>query len=640
MPTRSGSIGSSGGWTNLQAAKSIGITMSANEYPKGTITFSGIGSGAFWYNGAGTQSETMAVYLCDSAGNNAYKLFDVTWNSEFTNSTTKTATGMNCPNLKGKALYIKGVLPRNPSYANLRGYSGVSVDTQYDSFSITCSASTGGSLRADKSSATPGDTVTLTPTANTGYYFTGYSSSPAVTISNNKFTMPSSAITVTANFAKIGYNITRVSNPSGGGTVTTSKSNATQGETINVSQTPNTGYYFTGWTTSPANLISGSSFTMPASAVTVTANYKRRSTASVNKTSVDGGGTLTMTISTESSAYTHKYQLSFGSGMAAAETSVAAGVTTVNISVPLSWSTAIPNATSKTGGTLTLKTYSGSTLIGTYTVTGLTYTVPASVKPTLGTVTTRIIRTIDGVTYADIGDFYTQSHCGVRIQGSASGDQGSTISSMTVTISGYSGSNYSKTVLTGSIDFTSGLLIIAGNTTITVTATDSRGRTSSTTVTIEVMAYSAPAGSLRVYRVDALGDVDDMGVYGRYELTKQYTQLGTNTLSWTLSYTGGTATSPPDSGDLLPGDRKNFSETLEYDFTLTLSDSLETVTITARLPSARFIIFVDSSGDKIGFMKVPNQPIPTGKQRTFEISADTQIYIGNQTLEDYIRSLT
>ena len=39
-------------------------------------------------------------------------------------------------------------------------------------------------------------------------------------------------------------------------------------------------------------------------------------------------------------------------------------------------------------------------------------------------------------------------------------------------------------------------------------------------------------------------------------------------------------------------------------------------------------------------MKVTNKTIPSGKNRTVEFSADTQIYIGDQTLEDYIRSIT
>ena len=82
-----------------------------------------------------------------------------------------------------------------------------------------------------------------------------------------------------------------------------------------------------------------------------------------------------------------------------------------------------------------------------------------------------------------------------------------------------------------------------------------------------------------------------------------------------------------------------FDQISEYTVTLTLADSLETVIITTSLPSARFVMYVDSSGNKIGFMKVPNQSIPEGMKGTFEIDGDTQIYIGQTTLEDYIRSI-
>lgn len=235
-----------------------------------------------------------------------------------------------------------------------------------------------------------------------------------------------------------------------------------------------------------------------------------------------------------------------------------------------------------------------------------------------------------------------QSKCGVRIQASASGQQSATISSMSLTISGYSGSSYTKTVSSGSMDFTSGLLTISGTTTITVTATDSRGRTTSLSTQITVTPYARPSGSLEVWRVNNAGTKDDMGTYGKYSLKRNYTTVGSNSLTSSLSITGmsGSASNPATSGDLLPGSRKTFAETNEYTVNLTLTDSFETVTIQVTLPSARFIIYVDSTGNKLGFMKVTNKTIPSGKNRTVEFSADTQIYIGDQTLEDYIRSIT
>ena len=426
-----------------------------------------------------------------------------------------------------------------------------------------------------------------------------------------------------------------------GGTLTANKSSARAGETVTLTPSANSGYAFKDYTKTPSNLsITNNSFTMPGQNVSVKANFYKLSTGSLSKKSMNGGETITLTITTESTAYSHKYKLSFGTGMETVETNVAAGTKSVNISVPIDWSDQIPNQVSKSGGTLTLKTYSGSTHIGTTTITGLTYNVPSSVVPTIGDITTTIARTIDGTTYANIGDIYVQNHSGVRIQTTASGARNSTIAGITASIDGYTGNKYSNTSLTSPIDFTTGLLINSGTNTIRITATDSRGRTASKTATITVYAYSAPTGSLTVKRVDSDREDADMGLYGVYTLTKQYTSLDNlNTLTWSLSVMGYTANSPGDTGDLLPNNRMVFNETQEYPVTLTLADAFETTVIRQDLRSVRYIMAFDASGNKIGVMKYPNKEIPTGKLRTFEFSEDTQIYIGNKTLEQYITDI-
>lgn len=67
------------------------------------------------------------------------------------------------------------------------------------SYSVTCQTDGHGTLSASPSSGTAGTTITLTPTAYSGYVFDHYSSSQ-VSVSNNKFTMPSSNVTVKAYF--------------------------------------------------------------------------------------------------------------------------------------------------------------------------------------------------------------------------------------------------------------------------------------------------------------------------------------------------------------------------------------------------------------------------------------------------------
>jgi uncharacterized repeat protein (TIGR02543 family) len=100
--------------------------------------------------------------------------------------------------------------------------------------------------------------------------------------------MPSSNVSITANYTKITYTVTVSANPTGGGspyTTDASGDNApsfSSGETVKVYASTATlhGYAFNGWT-SASNITfadasaENTSFTMPASDVSITANYKK-----------------------------------------------------------------------------------------------------------------------------------------------------------------------------------------------------------------------------------------------------------------------------------------------------------------------------------------------------------------------------
>lgn len=525
--------------------------------------------------------------------------------------------------------------------------AGVTVTAvwQKTNYTVTISGGTGGSVTASKTTANYGDTITLTVTPSANYHLSSLTAvrtgtGTAVAISSNKFTMPASGVTVTAAFAKDSYAITKKANPTGGGTVTGAGS-AEVGTSVTMSQTAATGYYFNGWTISSGTISSGGVFTMPATAVTVTANYLKRSTATINKTTLTGGDSAVLTISPDKATYSHSYRIyKSGTNLTTGWVTVAAGTTSVTVSIPATWSQYVTTATSLSGLACEVRTYSGSTLIGTYTVSGsLTYAVPASQVPTVAAFTPSIALTVGGTTYESVGNYYVQSHCGVSVSASASGVQGSSIVSMSLTMSGYSGSSYSTTAAAASLSFTSGLLTKAGSCTITVTATDSRGRTGSRTATITVTAYNKPSGSLRVWRVDSNGDEDDMGTYGKYTLGRVYTAVGTN--AWTINRLTCQSTnenSPAATGDLLPSSRKTFQTNSEYTVTLTLKDKFEQTTITVKLPSARYIIYTDATGDHLSFMKAANKATPSGKASTVEFAGDSQIYIGDSLFEDYVRS--
>ena len=508
----------------------------------------------------------------------------------------------------------------------------------------TVTPAAGGTASLNKTSASVGDEITVNVTPATGYKLQSITTSPARTVKDNKFTMPASDVAVTVTFVKIDYNIYRNTSPSGAGTVTTNKNTAKMGESVTVSQTPATGYYFDGWTKNPANLtISGGAFTMPAQNVTLTANYLKRSTASVNRKSVTSNGTVTLTITPDKAEYRHKYRLNFGTGMDTGWVSVAANTTSVTISIPDSWADALPNAESKSGGVLTVKTYksNNTTEIGSYEITGMVFNVRSDLKPTLSDITKSIARTINGTTYANVGNYYIQGKSGVRIQATADGVRGSTITKIESTLSGYSGDAYNKTVTnTTSLDYTTGLLNVKGSISITVKATDSRGRTATKKTTISVKAYSKPSGTLDVWRVDSGGDDDDFGIYAKYTKTNTYSNVGSNSLTVSLKSQNVTVTGPAATGNLLPTSRQTFDRMTEYSIELILTDAFETVTITAKLPTALYIIHTNAGGDRIAFMKAVNKGLSkNGKDTVIEFSDDAQMYIGAEKLQDYISNI-
>lgn len=131
--------------------------------------------------------------------------------------------------------------------------------------------------------AKAGTEVTLVPTPDSGYKLASWDvqdgSSNTVTVTNNKFTMPSSNVTVDATFKYL-YDITV--NDAEHGSVSASPTTAIEGETVTLTVTPDDNYQLASITAKDAGdnnvAISGTgntrTFTMPASAVTVTPTFE------------------------------------------------------------------------------------------------------------------------------------------------------------------------------------------------------------------------------------------------------------------------------------------------------------------------------------------------------------------------------
>ena len=155
-------------------------------------------------------------------------------------------------------------------------------------YNITVTQPTGGTISVSAETAHVGDLITLTATPNANYEFTSWSvtyqseegTTVAVEVTNNTFTMPAADVTVSAVFTYVPptYTIT-VTQPSTGGSISADKKEATEGETVTLSYTEHSNYDFAGWAVTrddDGSVISTSSntFRMPASDVTVTAQFR------------------------------------------------------------------------------------------------------------------------------------------------------------------------------------------------------------------------------------------------------------------------------------------------------------------------------------------------------------------------------
>ena len=208
------------------------------------------------------------------------------------NGATATITDAN-HNILGKATVNNGsatitvsgnLTPNQELTLCVFGYNKVTYlgtitvtgGTQYD---ITVNQPQHGTISVPVQ-AYGSSTVTLTATPETGYCLYSWTVTDAnnnpVTVTNNQFTMPSSAVTVTATFVPgLKVSLASVMN----GSIGTDMEYALQGNTINLTATPASNYVFDSWVvykTGDVNTmvtVSNNSFTMPNYPVTVSAIF-------------------------------------------------------------------------------------------------------------------------------------------------------------------------------------------------------------------------------------------------------------------------------------------------------------------------------------------------------------------------------
>lgn len=335
-------------------------------------------------------------------------------------------------------------------------------------------------------------------------------------------------------------------------------------------------------------IYNGSSYTdyLKWTAVTLEVDWQEPATQpTLSEATVEMGKSVTINTPAVNSAYRHTLRYAFGKATGTIAENVA---NSKSWTPPVSLASRIPDAASGIG-TIYCDTYSGSTLLGTKSVS-ITLTIPSSVVPSAGKLTAAVTEDTSGT-----GQFVRgMGKAAVSLSGAA-GVYGSTIKSYSVSGGGWS-SNEST--------LTTGILQAAGEITFTAVVTDSRGRTAQTTCQIEVIAYDKPGiSSLSVYRCDSTGAKKNAGTYAAIEIKASYSAITGNTVTLKAAYkltsdaSYGNDTVLTNSGKTVIGGALSASHT--YDVRITVADKFNTATVTASLRTKNVIWSVLPKG--LGF---------------------------------------
>ena len=315
----------------------------------------------------------------------------------------------------------------------------------------------------------------------------------------------------------------------------------------------------------------------------ITSNYSPSGSATCNmstiarKSSVSAsnaniGSISTITINKQSSSFTHTLQYSFGSlsGTIATKTTASS----VNFTVPTSFYAQIPNSKSGTC-TITCTTYSGNTNLGSTTATFTASCSESACKPTVSAT----IVDVNSKTTALTGDSskIVRYKSNVRVTPSATAKNSASISKKTVdgtTVTSYLGiNNVSKN-------------------SFTISATDSRGFSNSTTKTATMINYVQLTCNANFKRANQTSSVVNLSYSGNYFNGSFGSTSNTLTMSWkyrekgSSTWISGGTLSPTISGNTYSGSIQcgtSFDYEKSYEFMVEFADkidSLNTGTIT------------------------------------------------------------
>ena len=342
-------------------------------------------------------------------------------------------------------------------------------------------------------------------------WYTNASSTITVTAADNASATGSTSATTPANATTDGSvkTFTAAPNPP---SITVTHSNAIGAKSVNIGISSKIFVNPRSNGTSQET-IKGSSSTTAASGTYAPAS-------SVTCSIADIGSAPTIQISRNSSSYTHTLTYEFGSLSGTIATKTTA-TTITSWKFPTSFYTQIPNAKSGTG-TITCKTYSGDTLLGTKTSSFTATTNESLCKPTLSP--TVEDSNSQSVALTGNANTFIRYISDAAITSGAAARNSATLKSIKVTCG-----SQSITTSTGTIQ-----KVDSG--TFTFTATDSRGYSTTQTIEKTLINYINPTCNLNISNPTTDGNLS-FTITGNY-FNSSFGAVN-NTLSVSYKYKAG-----------------------------------------------------------------------------------------------------
>lgn len=344
-----------------------------------------------------------------------------------------------------------------------------------------------------------------------------------------------------------------------------------------------------------------------------------------------GNGTLgvtqNLTISRASSSFWHTITYKCGSYSGTLADANMTNATTISFTPGYTLANTNTTGTS-VSITLTLYTYNGrnGTLLGSVSKT-ITASIPSDVKPAISSVTVGSNPNADLTTY----NGYIKNRTKATFNISASIAYGSAIASYKVVLNG-------STYNSSSNSITSNVLTTAGSLTATITVTDKRGRSASTTRTLTVLDYTNPVIQvMQLARCDEYGVESNDDTASHCKLTYKFVTTvlnNNNSVSYSYAYkktTDSNYTTVPitfntytQEGSVVFAAATDYS----YNVRLIVEDDFKTVTKAMNLSSANTIMnwLANGLGMAIGKVAELSGYLEIGYKTMFKDSISMDAY--------------